>query len=45
MDRDNNKYDLFVVVSEILPFMGELSHLDSFELAFWRVRLSRETRR
>ena len=45
MDRDNNKYDLFVLVSEILPFMGELSPLDSFKLAFWRARLSQETRR
>ena len=45
MDRDNNKYDLFVLVSEILPFMGEISPLDSLELAFWRAGLSRETRR
>lgn len=45
MDRAYSKYDLFALVSEGLPFMGELSLLDCLELAFWRARLSRETRR
>ena len=43
MDRAYGKYDLFALVSEVLPFMGERSILDCLELAFWRARP--ETRR
>lgn len=45
MDRAYCKYDLFALVSEVLPFMGELSVLDCLELALRRAKLSREPRR
>ena len=44
MDRAYGKYDLFALVSEVLPFMGDRSLLDCIGLVI-RARLSLETRR
>ena len=44
MDRAYGKCDLFALVSEVLPFMGDRSLLDCIGLAI-RARLSQETRR